>query len=162
DDIGTADVACLDKSGRCNVDGDCKPVPLVESFCVPADLEGRDLQCLRSSTCDASGQCKVELRSEGEQCGNFCDNSACRAGRCVPNPGTHPCGSAELCDPNSTTPCKDCGDGVLQSWEQCDDGNTEDGDGCTAQCKFSCDPQDPVSSCGQPMLSPGLPDPCRR
>jgi cysteine-rich repeat protein len=27
-----------------------------------------------------------------------------------------------------------CGDGVVDPWEQCDDGNTADGDGCSASC----------------------------
>ncbi|MFT3765934.1 MAG: DUF4215 domain-containing protein [Minicystis sp.] len=27
-----------------------------------------------------------------------------------------------------------CGDGVVDPWEQCDDGNTADGDGCSAGC----------------------------
>ena len=161
DDIGTADVACLDKEGSCSADGNCIPVPLTGHVCFPPDIAGRDARCFKSSTCDASGQCKVELLPDGTQCGNFCENSSCQAGACAPNPGTHPCGSADLCDPSSTTPCKECGDGTVQPWEQCDDGNTDDGDGCTSSCKFSCDPQNPVASCGQMMLAPYLPDPCR-
>jgi cysteine-rich repeat protein len=161
DDIGTADVACLSKEGSCSEDGNCMPVPLTGHVCFPPDLAGRDPRCFKSSTCDASGQCKVELLPDGAQCGSFCDNSACQAGACVTNPGTHPCGSPDLCDPSSTTPCKDCGDGTVQGWEQCDDGNTDDGDGCTSSCKFSCDPQNPVASCGQTMLAPDVPDPCR-
>jgi cysteine-rich repeat protein len=162
DDIGTADVACLNNEGSCSEDGNCMPVPLTGNVCFPRDLAGRDPRCFKSNLCDASGQCKVELLPDGAQCGNFCDNSSCQAGACVGNPGIHPCGSADLCDPNSTTPCKECGDGTRQPWEQCDDGNTDDGDGCTSSCKFSCDPQDPVASCGQAMLAAGLPDPCRR
>lgn len=30
--------------------------------------------------------------------------------------------------------CNVCGDGVLDVDEECDDGNTNDGDGCTSQC----------------------------
>ena len=40
--------------------------------------------------------------------------------------------------PNSYTVASDCdqtcGDGVLETWELCDDGNTDDGDGCSALC----------------------------
>jgi cysteine-rich repeat protein len=31
----------------------------------------------------------------------------------------------------------ECGDGVVDSGEQCDDGNTEGGDGCTVNCRVS-------------------------
>ena len=27
-----------------------------------------------------------------------------------------------------------CGDGIVQAWEECDDGNSDDGDGCSATC----------------------------
>ena len=30
---------------------------------------------------------------------------------------------------------KDCGDGIIDSGEQCDDGNNDDGDGCPANCE---------------------------
>ena len=34
-----------------------------------------------------------------------------------------------------------CGDGIInQEWEQCDDGNNEDGDGCSAQCQIEEEP----------------------
>jgi fibro-slime domain-containing protein len=32
-----------------------------------------------------------------------------------------------------------CGDGILEVTEQCDDGNTTPGDGCTAECKLESD-----------------------
>ena len=31
-----------------------------------------------------------------------------------------------------------CGDGVKASWEQCDDGNNDGGDGCTSDCYLEC------------------------
>jgi cysteine-rich repeat protein len=34
-----------------------------------------------------------------------------------------------------------CGDGILQPGEQCDDGNTVDGDGCTATCQVELLPE---------------------
>ncbi len=148
-DIGAAEVACLNKNGQCDSDGHCRPVPLTGSICVPSDLGAHDLPCVKSSACDAAGQCQADFLADGEQCGNFCDNSSCLAHACVVNPSPHPCGSPQFCNPNPTTPgkeCIDCGDGILQPWEgeECDDGNNKDGDGCTAHCKFSCDPQDPV------------------
>jgi len=41
--------------------------------------------------------------------------------------------------PPDCTPIEEegeCGDGVKDSDEQCDDGNTENGDGCNSQCRF--------------------------
>lgn len=52
-----------------------------------------------------------------------------------------------------------CGDGVLDASEQCDDGNTTSGDGCSAACEtegasgyctphtFRCGPSDDVETC---------------
>ncbi len=36
-----------------------------------------------------------------------------------------------------------CGNGVLNAPEQCDDGNTSNGDGCSAQCTLEADVNDP-------------------
>ncbi len=35
-----------------------------------------------------------------------------------------------------------CGDGNLAATEDCDDGNTEDGDGCDSACAWECDDED--------------------
>jgi len=35
-----------------------------------------------------------------------------------------------------------CGNGSLDSGEECDDGNLEDGDGCSASCELECEPED--------------------
>jgi CSLREA domain-containing protein len=41
----------------------------------------------------------------------------------------------------------DCGDGVTQLGEECDDGNTTNGDGCDVNCR--------VSACGNGIVAPG-------
>src|SRR5205814_6993753 len=38
--------------------------------------------------------------------------------------------------PTSSTCSAKCGDGVLASVEQCDDGNNADGDGCSHDCRY--------------------------
>jgi cysteine-rich repeat protein len=43
-----------------------------------------------------------------------------------------------------------CGDGRLDPWEACDDGNTSSGDGCNAVCQ-----PEPTPACGDGRLDPG-------
>ena len=54
----------------------------------------------------------------------------------------------------STEPTPVCGDGIInQASEQCDDGNTEDGDGCSQFCQTEVAPPDPF--CGDGTIDPG-------
>jgi len=40
-------------------------------------------------------------------------------------------------DTDSASRCKVvCGDGIRVKEEQCDDGNTDDGDGCSSKCEI--------------------------
>lgn len=43
--------------------------------------------------------------------------------------------------------CTPCGNKVVDQGEECDDGNTVDGDGCDQNCKHSCDPTDHTRDC---------------
>src|SRR5207244_11859901 len=45
------------------------------------------------------------------------------------------------------TPVGNCGNGVVDPGEQCDDGNTVSGDGCSASCR--------LEACGNGILDPG-------
>lgn len=43
-----------------------------------------------------------------------------------------------------------CGDGILDEWsgtEECDDGNTVDGDGCSAECQWEDPLIAPLNQC---------------
>ena len=57
------------------------------------------------------------------------------------------CGSGKIC---RSSVCSDavCGDGVVTAPEECDDGNSVDGDGCDKDCKYSCESGDAGKSCG--------------
>ena len=64
-------------------------------------------------------------------------------------------------------PTPGCGDGILDDDEACDDGNREDGDGCSANCRmveegFSCQPPGMpchrISRCGDGQVT--LPELC--
>jgi len=83
------------------------------------------------------------------------------------NSGDNPtCASADDAFPSSlgtTAKCKilaspstgidvpDCGNGVVEPGEQCDDGNTASGDGCSATCQIENIP----TSCGNGVVDSG-------
>jgi len=62
-------------------------------------------------------------------------------------------------------PLFDCGDGALGRWEECDDANRRDGDGCSAQCllEFGRCGDGAVQSLLNEQCEPGVPSivPCR-
>jgi cysteine-rich repeat protein len=119
-----------------------------------------------SATCDAD--CSLRLCGDtyvntvaGESCDTYFDAPGCDTD-CTPVV----CGDGhwntaiEGCDDGNTTggdgcsaTCFDeqCGDGVMNQWEQCDDQNQVNGDGCTARCAieggWSCDTTVSPSSC---------------
>lgn len=71
---------------------------------------------------------------------------------CDGAPDGTPCGS-----PSDRTHCifdacvrNACGDGVPAFGEECDDGDEEDGDGCSSRCKLEVKP-----GCGNGVLEPG-------
>ncbi len=81
-----------------------------ESFC----------ECTMDSDCGDGQTCNVD---------GFCENSGGQLTEC-PVVG--------LANPPQPEPC--CGDGVQQDFEECDDGNTVGGDGCTSYCNLDGDP----------------------
>ena len=73
--------------------------------------------------CDGcSATCQVET---GLLCGDGIVNAACGEECEPPVPG----GAAAEC-----TRVAGCGDGIVEPGEECDDGNTDDCDGCTSTC----------------------------
>src|SRR3569623_1683893 len=64
------------------------------------------------------------------------------ASGCAGSPASEVCATGSICP--SGTQCaavqavcitNDCGDGIVQSTEKCDDGNIMDGDGCSRDCQ---------------------------
>lgn len=107
--------------------------------------------CLKPNVCDA--QCTAAIGCGG---GLTCTNGVCTGAICEEPPrcGDNKCDSGESCDANikcigggelssgecrtnSTVECTFCGDGIVQTTagEQCDDGNTNNGDGCDNNCR---------------------------
>lgn len=65
--------------------------------------------------------------SDGDGVGNACDNCPNHH-----NPGQQDGdndGIGDACDPQT------CGNGAVEGTEQCDDGNTQNGDGCSSTCQ---------------------------
>jgi cysteine-rich repeat protein len=123
-----------------------------------------------SATCHTVS-CGNGLVEQGEQCDNGTGNNAnnkdctasCLLNVCgdghVDSMGSHveTCdtgGNSQTCNADCTAPM--CGDGKLNTAfkppgapgpEQCDDGNTTDGDGCSSDCQFE--------HCGNGIIDPG-------
>ncbi len=90
----------------------------------------RDDDCDDNDSCNGLESCTAdhiclpgEPLQQGEACG---PNRSCRDGACVGN---------------------ECGDGIRQEQEQCDDGNQQDDDGCTRRCLFTCLSDQPSRDC---------------
>ncbi len=108
----------------------------------PVDCQSGDGSVVPDAVCNAAtGECGV-LQAAGSCCEAF--------GLCLAGPPLNPVNCQLLGDPNFTffphAACSPagscvtefCGDGVLQTGlgEQCDDGNNQDGDGCSADCQL--------------------------
>ena len=95
-----------------------------------------------STTTIPTPQCQNGIREGLEQCdGNDIGDATCPAGST---------GSAPACKPDCTLdygPCTECGNGTLEPGEYCDDGNTDEHDGCSPTCQ---------SECGDGILEPPL------
>ena len=79
-------------------------------------------QCTAPDTCDGAGNCLDNHEAAGTSCDDdnpLTDGESCDVGACACAPGA--------CDYN-------CGDDNLDAAEECDDGNNEDGDGCSSVC----------------------------
>jgi cysteine-rich repeat protein len=101
--------------------------------------------------CDDGVLCTTDRCNENtDQCDNAPDDLLCDDGLFCNGaetcdavndcqPGTPPCDPAtETCNEGTDTcePAAVCGNGTVESGEECDDGNTLDGDCCSANCTF--------------------------
>ncbi|MCL2326644.1 MAG: DUF4215 domain-containing protein, partial [Proteobacteria bacterium] len=94
-----------------------------------------------------------------------------RKGHCLFVLATFLCLSATGCVDDSSghnVPAGECGDGIVEGDEICDDGNTADGDGCASDCRvieagYECPPQGgacqkkpaPGAKCGNALIDEG-------
>ena len=126
--------------------------------------------------CDASDvqkQCKKieDLYGDGivdpdgyEECddGNLIDGDGCSSVGEV-EPG-YICNITETPDEFGKQPsicvARACGDGIVATGEQCDDGNLDNGDGCSIKCKietgYTCDNSSGKSVCNDGFCGDGI------
>lgn len=96
---------------------------------------------------DSGGVCGDSVVDPGEGCddGDTNDGDGCNGSCVIEN--TYPCSSGDascdsgVCDvsggaPGTCEPTDDCGNGVVETGEYCDDGNASDGDGCNNTCRI--------------------------
>jgi len=118
DGIVTAPEACDDGNGT---DGDgCS------SACV---VEG-GYQCTGSPSVCTPIACLPENCSS-----SVCATASCFINMCQITPVGQftPCGATTSCDGSGNCVAQ-CGDGLIDASEQCDDGNFNNGDGCSSSC----------------------------
>jgi uncharacterized repeat protein (TIGR03806 family) len=119
---------------------DCEP---------PGTAECNDACTFRDADCGdgfatAGEQCDDGNRSSGDGCSSSCLLEVCGDGIVTADEACEPPGTA-TCDEGCALRQPVCGDGFRTSPEMCDDGNVEDGDGCTADCR--------VEFCGDGVIN---------
>lgn len=117
-------------------------------FCDSSDAKCRPAVVECAAATPGAGVCRGDVpltcgqdlvtASEAPECEGVCEAGVCKPPSC----GDSKLEKGEECEPSASAPgacveCKKakCGDGaVYPGVEQCDDGNTKAGDGCSASC----------------------------
>lgn len=125
---------CSDYS-MCNTDADCLPLGASE-ICIIRDDDNCNNSCQIQECGDGDKNRSIEQCDNGKQCGDV-DKTPCTKhedclgigdGQCLPR-------SLDSCDANCQIEYPVCGNGGLPEFgEDCDDGNPNDGDGCSHTC----------------------------
>ncbi len=150
------DNRCTD---RCTNNAECPSGQCVDNRCTSVSCG--------NGTREAGEVCDDGNRVDTDQCSNACrlgngaactDSPQCASGLCQ-NGICTPCSSNSMCtsgrcENGKCLPTFRCGNGVLDATEECDDGNTRDLDGCTADCKLE------KGSCGDGKVEVLLDEQC--
>jgi uncharacterized repeat protein (TIGR03806 family) len=149
--------------------GDGCNASCVLEFCGDGVLNGGDEECEPPGTTTCTDSCTERDAAcgdgfitlpEGCDDGNVSDGDGCSSECAVEfcGDGVVNDRGREDCEPPGTIECNDscmfrdatCGDGFKTAGEQCDDGNLDDGDGCSSTCTTEL-----VPFCGDGMLDSG-------
>ena len=114
----------------------------------PVNTPRTGATCTGGGTCNASGTCVpaascTDGQMNGTETGVDCGGSCAPARTCDTGAGcTVPadCTSGVCSGTPMTCQAPDCGDGVMQAGEMCDDGNNMNGDGCDDGVGGTCRP----------------------
>lgn len=88
--------------------------------------------CSTDTDCDDKNDCTTDTCAKTDGKGT-CSHALATAGAACKQAD----GADGICK-ESTCVAAGCGNGVKDAGEECDDGNTDDNDGCTAACKLTC------------------------
>jgi hypothetical protein len=156
---------CSATGDPCAVNGDC-PTTEVTGFCIVRDdaagnwVCGYDTRFDTGSTVTCEGQTVGHCEFVGDcpgdpdmYCGYFGESwcGATSDGICTISKGPDECVDDSECSFTPENTCVTCGDGVKHDpLEECDDGGTVDGDGCSAECRFEgvCRQNNMYMGCG--------------
>ena len=123
-------------NGAIDAGEDCDGADLGTETCLTQGFDSGTLACANDCNFDTSGCATAALCGNGAiDAGEQCDGAVLGGQTCISlgfEGGTLTCSAS--CT-TITTACFACGDGNVDAGEQCDDGNTVDGDGCSAICE---------------------------
>jgi cysteine-rich repeat protein len=122
-------------------------------------------RCTRTSpsVCTNQGVCSNGVIEAGEACddGNLTLGDGCQPD-CTVQAGYSCTGEPSVCLPPGNLPTGECGDGVVDDDENCDDGDDVPGDGCDDECQiesgFECAGEPSVcteTDCGNGTVDAG-------
>jgi cysteine-rich repeat protein len=129
---------CCPPGANAGNDSDCSPScgdGVVESgeTCDTAIAAGQPGAC--PTSCDDGDACTTDTLANPGTCTAACSHTPITA----PANGDGCCPrGANANDDNDCRPV--CGNGVVEAGEQCDDGNTNNGDGCSSTCQIEVRP----------------------
>lgn len=118
---------------------------LILGLVAAACSSSNDAKPAKLCTPGAYVYCRCQDREEGTK---LCNETGTAFGACepcesatnpeVPDPGSSSSSSSGWVPPPDGGPPKaDCGDGIVEAGEDCDDRNTDNADGCDTRCKLA-------------------------
>ncbi len=127
------ELTCGNACGTAGCVGGCCRCALPDRSVIHGNaiIEGSEL-CDDGNRNDVDGCTNAGLLGESERCGSpvQCGSGLCSGEVCIPCNTSNECGAENVCFARRCIPPPVIGNGVREPGEACDDGNTQDGDGC--------------------------------